>query len=130
MQKAIRSQADDDQDIWSANTGIDCSDAEDMARQEFKEETDINNILRRFGLNGFLNNDGRYTDTDYTIDLQSALTTISDARQTFEDLPANIREKYPTMPKLVNALENGTFDKALLNPATPPQPVTETPKPT
>lgn len=105
---AVRQQHDGMQDAYSDEAAIDCTTKPDLARQEFKTESDVNNILNRFGVpiaNGTFG-----TEVDYTIDLQHALGAITDARRAHRNLPENLREKYPTWQSLLNALESGSLE--------------------
>lgn len=68
-----------------------------MAKQEFREECDINTIAERFGLYGELPEsftmplEGDFTEiTDY----QSALNKIMAANDAFMLMPAQVRERF------------------------------------
>lgn len=111
----------DQSDIGQDNVTIDCSAPgnKDMARQEFKEEADINYMLSRFGIT-----QPRGTPTfgtwDDTIDLQTALQSVSDAREAYKQLPENLRAKFTRMEDLLTALENGSL--VIKNEEAPPDP--------
>lgn len=111
-------------DIDIENQTLDASASptnKDTARQEFKEEADINYMLSRFGIT-----QPRGTPTygawDDTVDLQSALQAVSDARTAYRQLPENLRAKFTRMEDLLAALENGSL--VIKNEEEP-----ETPKP-
>lgn len=109
MIPAMRSQSDDLGDIMSLETGIDCSAAPDTARQEFKDESDINLLLSRFGVTG-RNTPPTFGEVDYSLDLQQALGAIHDAKRTYARLPIELREKYESWQSLLNAVEDGSFE--------------------
>lgn len=118
---AVRSQADDLGDEYSDNAGTDCSQSKDVARQEFKDESDINLLLGRFGVQGT----GRiptFGEVDYGIDLQAALGAIHDAKRAYTRLPKEVKDKYRNWQELLNAVEDGSFEGDLA-----PKPVPEPP---
>lgn len=127
----------DQTDIGVDNPTLDASDGADLldsdqpnkdrARQEFKDEADINYMLSRFGIT-----QPRGTPTfgewDDTVDLQSALESVREARDGFRTLPEDLRNKFNTMEELLTAVDNGSLvikdvdaptDPAT-QPATPP----------
>lgn len=124
---AERQQHDGYQDVYSAAAAINCSTQPDPTRQEFKQETDVNFILNRFGIPIANGTFGR--EIDYTIDLQNALAAIAEARQSHRRLPPDLRTRYPTWQSLLNALDSGDLEiKAGEKPGeTPPQPPVVTP---
>lgn len=112
MIKHPRTQTDGKQDEFNKLTAITfpTTPDEDRARQEFRAETDVNKILKNFGV-GHLNNAAApYGEHDYTIDLQQALTSVEATRRAYDRLPEDVREKYPTWQRLVEAMENGTYE--------------------
>lgn len=94
------------------NETVDASDRPgntDRARQEFKDEADINYMLSRFGIT-----QPRGTPTygvwDDTLDLQQAIGAVRDARAGYKRLPEEIRNKFRSMEELLTAVENGSFE--------------------
>ena len=74
------------------NTGTDGG-----AKQSFKDECDINNIIERFGLGYELPETHRlpqYGDFSDITDFHSAMNATALARESFDQLPAKIREKF------------------------------------
>lgn len=100
----------DQADIGVDNPTLDCSRPgnKDMARQEFKNEADINYMLSRFGVTQ-PRGAPTYGEWDDTIDLQTALQSVSDARFAYRQLPENLRAKFTKMEDLLRALENGSL---------------------
>lgn len=125
---AERTQPDGQQDVYSADATIDCSDLPDTTRQEFAQEADINLMLSKFGVMHGQARVPQYTETDYSLDLQTALSTIADAKRAHSTLPDDVKKRYPTWIEFHAAVENGDYqknvkpdDKAVTDsPVTPP----------
>lgn len=105
----IRTQADGLQAQYSRETGIDCSDLPDRARQEFKDETDVNKILARYGVEAIMRGEAQYSEVDYDMDLQKALACIEEAERSIAKLPAEIYSKYPTWEQFTAGAFNGNL---------------------
>lgn len=98
-----------DVDGVSLSNGLDCSvDADSgevltsRAQQSFKEECDINEIVRRFGVTGQLPENVRVPQSgDFTgiSDYQSALNAVIAAEDAFMELPAIVRERFDNDPQ-------------------------------
>ena len=89
-----------DTDEVSAETGLACFD-ESMAQQQFKEESDINEIVRRFGLTGEMPQDFRmpqYGDFTGVSDFHSAVNMVLAAEDEFMRLPAEMRSRFGNDP--------------------------------
>lgn len=73
-------------------------------KQEFKDQCDINTILKQFKLTGQIKHInaqaalGRYEDLPDEVDFQSSLNTIRDAGIAFESLPAKVRDRFGNDP--------------------------------
>lgn len=96
-----------------------------LTQQQFKEEADINTIVRRFGLTGQLPDNPRvpsYGDFTQVTDYQTALNAVRSAEEAFMALPAAVRAEFANDPqKLLTAVEDPSQrDKlrelGLLNP--------------
>lgn len=122
MQPAIRTQVDELQDQYSDEAGLDCSGDKDMARQEFKEEADVNTILLRFGLGASHGLPKTFGETDYDLDLQNALHAIRDAKAAHSRLPEELKADYPTWQSFLNAVESGRLTSEPLPENPPKQP--------
>lgn len=105
-QPAIRTQVDMLDEEYSQLTALDCSDMPDMARQEFKDETDVNKVLARYGVDG-LPRRPEYSEVDYDVDLQQSISAIRDAERAIEKLPAELRDKYSTWERLFAGVYSG-----------------------
>jgi phage internal scaffolding protein len=99
-------------------------------QQSFKEEVDINTIVRRFGLTGELPPDFRMpVSGDFTgvSDFHSAMNMVRSAQEAFMQLPGEMRDRFGHDPaKLMSFLEDsGNRDEALkLGLIAPPPEVT------
>lgn len=128
---AVRTQIDEQQDVWSLATGLACDPKEDLTRQEFKNEVDVNQILARYGVNTPMRQP-IYGEVDFDMDLHQAFTAVSAAKRAFDRLPASLKERYPTWQAVLNGLESGQFRIDLnvenLKKETPPDPTKVTPK--
>lgn len=85
--------------------------------QSFKQECDINTILKNYTKTGFLSHTNtsqpQYFDVPQNIDYQLALNTIMDAEQRFAALPASVRDQYQNDPGVLLAAlqDKGQHDK-------------------
>lgn len=101
----------DQTDIGLENQTLDAShsvDNTDMARQEFKQEADINYMLSRFGITQ-PRGTPTYGTWDDTIDLQDALASVREAKDGYSTLPKELREKFPSMEEFLRAIDNGSL---------------------
>lgn len=121
MHRAIRSQIDDKQELYSALTALNCTGDPGQTRQEFAQEADVNYQLARFGVGTQLRGPGMFTETRYDLDLQSAIHAIEDARAAHSRLPADLQEKYPTYQSMLSAIDRGEL--TTLKPKEDAQPV-------
>jgi phage internal scaffolding protein len=111
MKKAIflRTPYNYDLDAASNESGLHCEDAT-LTQQHFKDECDINNILRQFNITGLLPEaplSPRYGDFTGISDYHTALNQVIAAEDEFMALPAQIRGRFDNDPaKLIEFLEN------------------------
>lgn len=87
-------------DEVSEETGLQCLD-KTMAQQQFKDETDINVIVERFGITGELPKDLRVptnADVWQVQDLQGAMNVVNAAREAFMEMPAKVRSTFDNDP--------------------------------
>lgn len=108
MAIAIRTQVDELNEQYSYLTALDCSNLPDMTRQEFKDESDVNKVLARYGVNTPMR-EPTYMSVDYNQDLQQALDAISTAQEAIRQLPDPLRAKYGSWDRLMTGLYDGTF---------------------
>lgn len=89
-----------DVDAASLEAGLDCGE-EDLTKQEFAEEVDINTLVRRFNLTGQLPSGVRmpsYGDFTEVTDFHSAVNAIAEAHEAFDAMPAEVRFRFQNNP--------------------------------
>lgn len=122
----------------SDESGLVCDPAESVVQQQFKDECDINTIVERFGISGELPSNIRMpVSGDFTKvgDFQSAMNMVRQAREAFDELPGQVRQRFFDDPqRLIEFLEDpdnrGEAVKlGLVNPPPVPQPPPSPPAP-
>lgn len=91
----------DDFESASKETGLFCPE-ESLAVQDALEESDINTIVRRFGLTGQLPENvstPQYGDYTGITDYQSALNTVIAAQESFLEMPGDVRARFHNDPQ-------------------------------
>lgn len=133
-----RTQYDTMQDHYSALTATDTG-TEQITRQEFRDDADINNILNRMGVNAPQRPLKYGEEIDYTLDLQTALEALDAVKVAEFDVPPELRNRYPTWREVLNGVESGQYQHDLSDlaakkaaakqgkpPGQPPDPVADT----
>lgn len=74
-----------------------------MTQQQFKDECDINNIMKKFGndpvaFQALTRPGGQYADFSHITDYQGMLDTVLEAQHAFESLPAPTRARFRNDP--------------------------------
>lgn len=76
---------------------------EGRTKQQFKDECDINNIMKKYERNLLLDHvnrfNGQYADVTGDVDYQTALNTIISAEEAFFSIPAKIRARFENDPQ-------------------------------
>jgi phage internal scaffolding protein len=96
----VRSPYNYDMDAVSDETSLVCKDAS-LAKQSFAEESDINTLVRRFGLTGELPTNVRmpsYGDFTIVSDFHSAMNAVAQANEAFDAMPALVRARFDNDP--------------------------------
>jgi len=123
----IRTPYNYDTNAASNESGVACEEPS-LAQQHFKDECDINNILRQFNITGQLPEtplSPRYGDFTGIYDYHTALNAVIAAEDGFMTLPADIRSRFQNDPEnLINflndeanrdeAIKLGLVDKKLI----------------
>lgn len=112
MHHAIRTRHDERGQEYSNRFAISFVDTTSVARQEFKDEADINIMLKRFGVN-HQQRTLTFGEQDYTIDLQAALSAIDQSKRVYARMAPEVKEIYPTWQKFVSGLNSGALAKDL-----------------
>lgn len=111
-------------------------DEEVLTQQQFREDCDINEIVRRFGLTGKLPEPWSaptYGDFTGAVDFHTAQNLVLHAQAEFDRLPAELRERFGHDPQqLLAFLDDGSNrDEAIALGlvAKPPEVLKESEKP-
>lgn len=73
-----------------------------LAKQSFREECDINEIVRRFGVTGELPQGvvaPAYAEYDDVWDFQTAMNAVVHAQESFNAMPAATRDRFQNDPQ-------------------------------
>lgn len=93
-----------------------CSIEEDMTRQEFKEECDVNHILRQ---HGYVVRPVQYGEHNFDDDLTAQMQSRSVFQMWYDSAPADVREAYPDLGSFLAAFGSGAFKTGLETPEVP-----------
>lgn len=107
----LRTQNDGRNEEFSAASAF-SSGPESHTRQEFKDESDINFLLERYGAIP----PGRtpqYGVVNFDDDLTTAFEAVQEARAAHARLPKEIRDLYPDWQSLAEEIAKGDADPAL-----------------
>lgn len=80
---------------------LDCSGSDDKAKQSFKDECDVNTIVRRYEMGGELpefRGEPLYADVS-GIEFQAMMDVVASAQAAFEALPAEVRRRFGNDPR-------------------------------
>ncbi len=72
-----------------------------LTKQSFKDETDINNILKNYNKTGLINTNNetpQYLDASMNMDFHQATNALITIQDNFDNLPAKIRKKFHNDP--------------------------------
>lgn len=73
-----------------------------LAKQSFKDECNINNIVKRSRVTGMLSHlssrQPRFMDLGSSTDFHSAMNTVIAAEKAFSELPSDLRERFSNDP--------------------------------
>ena len=127
MHPAIESQVDASLDSEKRSAEAAKGDwGESLTRQEQAADTDINNIIQKFGP-GLFNKQPIFGSIDFDRNLQDAYTAIESAQRLWASMPDQLRKKFNSQESMTEALFNGDLEKAILEelnrkeePAAPP----------
>lgn len=98
----LRTPYNYDRQAISDETGLACDPAEGRTQEQFKEECDINTIVKRFGLTGELPDNPRipqYGDFTGVMDFHTAQNAVRQAEEGFMELPPQIRARFANDPQ-------------------------------
>lgn len=98
----VRTRFNYPMDAVSHSSGL-VSDETTKTQQQYAEETDINTIVRRFGLTGQLPESMRipeYADYENVFDFQTSMNAVRSASEAFMEMPAHIRAEFRNDPQI------------------------------
>ena len=107
---------DDLDRIRLVDDGIVFDEGEDMTRQEFRDECDVNHILAR---HGYVMRPVQYGEHDFDQDLTSQMQARSVFQLWYDSAPADVREAYPDLGSFLSAFGSGAFKTGLEVPEVP-----------
>lgn len=130
----LRSSFNYDRDAVSNETALECLD-ESKAIQSAEEESNINTIVRRFGISGELPNQVAMPQSgDFTNipDFHTAMNLVRQAQEEFVRIPADVRARFNNDPgRFMEFFDDpANYDEALklgLVNVRPPAPPSGTP---
>lgn len=102
IQPLFRTMYNYDRDAASVATGLSCPEAT-LTQQQFAEDADINNIMKKFGVTGELPENIRPVmpeDYEGIFDFQSAMNTVRRAQEVFMEMPSGVRARFQNNPQL------------------------------
>lgn len=91
----------DDFSDRSLETGLECLD-DSLTQQQFRDESDINNIVDRFMKTGHLPDPvsmPQYVDYEGVFDFQSAMNVVRQADENFMRMDAKVRARFHNSPQ-------------------------------
>jgi len=97
-----------------------CSFEEDMTRQEFKDECDVNHILRQ---HGYMVRPVQYGEHNFDEDLTVQMQSRSVFQLWYDSAPADVREAYPNLGSFLAAFGSGAFKTGMAGSEVPSEPV-------
>lgn len=88
--------------MFSPSEQVESPPGEKRAKQEFKQDADINSIMAKFQKTGAIDHASKYQPL-YGIaspqTLQEAMNTVTAAQTMFEELPSSLRVKFNNRPQ-------------------------------
>lgn len=127
-------KVDESGNLIRNQVGIDCSGDEPLTEQAHKQEVDINQIIRRHGID-MIQKTAMLASREFQFDdvtgndFQEAMEKVLKAQHTFESLPSQIRKEFDHNPAVfldfVQNPENADrmVELGLANKQVEPQPV-------
>lgn len=98
---------------------VECLEEEDMTRQEFKDECDVNHILRQ---HGYMVRPVQYGEHNFDDDLTAQMQSRSVFQLWYDSAPADVRELYPNLAAFLAAFGSGAFNTGLAGVEVPSSP--------
>jgi len=91
----------------SQDMGIVFDESEDMTRQEFKKDCDVNHILAQ---HGYVPRPVLYGEVDFNADLTQQMQSRSVFQAWYDTAPVSVREAYPDLGSFMAAVATGALN--------------------
>lgn len=104
--RSCRSQADMIQRDVSKASAVKVFGAS-KTRQEFRGDCDVNTVVRRYATGDIPLKPVQYGEQDMNMDATTAHLMMREVGEIFQQLPKELRSKYPTIVDLARALKRG-----------------------
>lgn len=99
--------------------GIVCTEAEDMARQEYALSSDLAYQVQRFGVGAF---PGKFGEQNFDLlDLTTAHELVAESQRRWLTLPKIVRDRYQSWPNVEKAMASGELEQLLKTAGVPPR---------
>lgn len=101
-------------DEVSDETALVCEDVS-LTKQQFREESDINEIVRRFNLTGQLPDNvqvPQYAEFEEIVDYQTAMNVLRAADESFMQMPVELRRRFSNDPAQFVEFVNNSDNRA------------------
>jgi len=108
----------------SKDMGISFDLSEDMTRQEFKEECDVNHILRQ---HGYMVRPVKFGEHNFDDDLTAQMQSRSVFQFWYDSAPAEVRDAYPDLGSFLAAFGSGALQTGLAGVEVPSNPDSPSP---
>lgn len=105
-----RTQSDNYGDLVSRENVLSCADFPDLARQEFKDDADINVIMHRFGADA-PQRPVSFGVRDFDLGLQEGIHALETALDSYDRQPQEVKERFGSPGAYMAAVESGEFAK-------------------
>jgi len=93
--------------VKSLDIGISFDISEDMTRQEFKQECDVNHILAQ---HGYVARPVVYGEHNFDEDLTAKMQSRSVFQAWYDSAPLDVREMYPDLGSFLAAVGSGAIN--------------------
>lgn len=99
----------DNFDAVTVDNGLFCTEEEDVTRQEFKDDADINKVLMRHGV---MSRPVQFGEWNFDEDLTSSVQARQQVDEAYAALPLEVRRLYPNMGSVWAAIASGALKLA------------------
>lgn len=100
----FRTEYNYDSNETSQQTGLRCTEDEDLAQQQFRDDADINTIVAKFGIAAAVPPGFQWPEADVTgvpNDYATAVRVVEETQTAFMQLPGELRARFQNNPQMV-----------------------------